>query len=361
MLQTPVVLIFFNRPALTARVFAAIRQMRPRQLFLIADGPRATHPEDSARCALARQVVAEIDWPCCVARDYSEINLGCGQRVVSGLNWVFSKVERAIILEDDILPDPSFFLLCQDLLHRYSEDERVGYISGYNNLGVWARTQASYFACRHGSIWGWATWRRAWQRYDFTLTRFREWDVATILARHMPDPEHAARQLWFFQQYCGVAIDVWDMQWTFSSLLHGSICLMPNRNLVRNLGFGAEATHTTDPLDIFNDLPSFALATPFVHPEPTHLNTPDDQFVRWALWIALMNGYKDIRTLRLWQQLLDKSPGLTVPGMHPGLIHSLAPLRHPAEALQVLTHCQPHFGNNQRLQWLIREFSALLA
>lgn len=361
MLQTPVVLILFNRPALTAQVFARIRQLQPRQLFLIADGPRPTHFDDQTRCALARQVVAEIDWPCCVQRDYSETNLGCGRRVVSGLDWVFAQVDRAIILEDDILPDASFFHFCEELLACYRADERIAYISGFNRLGAWTQSQASYFACRHGNISGWATWQRAWQHYDFTLARFRNLDIAAILARHLPDPEHAARQLWFFNEYGGRAIDAWDMHWTLICMLLGAFCLMPSHNLVRNLGFHADATHTIDPLDMFSDLPSFALARPLVHPAPAQLSMPDGQFDRWAFFLALMNGYKDTRTLRLWQRLLDKAPGLTLPGLDPGLIHALAPLRHPAEALQILTHCQPYFGANQRLQRLIREFSALVA
>lgn len=359
-LATPVVLVLFNRPALTAQVFAVIRQLRPCQLFLIADGPRPTHPDDVARCAATRQVVAQIDWPCSVQRNYSETNLGCGQRVASGLDWVFSQVDAAIILEDDILPDASFFPFCHDLLTRYRDDERVAYISGYNSLGHWNAAQTSYFACRHGSIWGWATWKRAWQHYDFTLARFRSWEIEAILAHHMPDPEHAAHQAWIFHHYDGVTIDTWDIQWTLACLLSGGLCLMPSRNLVKNLGFHTEATHTVDPFDMRSDLANFTLSMPLVHPDPAQIGAPDDQFDRWVFLLTLMNSYKDARTLRLWQRLLDKSPTLVLPGHNAGLAYVLTPLRHPAEARQILTYWQKFLGDNQRLQQMIHAFSDMV-
>lgn len=359
MVQMPIVLFLFNRPALTAQVFAVIRQVRPAQLFLIADGPRLTHPRDPDLCAAARQVVATIDWPCTVHRLYSATNLGCGQRIASGLDWVFAQVEAAIILEDDILPDPSFFPFCQELLTRYHADARIAYISGYNALGGWAGQGASYFTCRHGSIWGWATWRRAWQHYDFTLDRFRTWDVAAILARHLADPEHAAHQAWLFAHYRGVAIDTWDIQWTLSCLLTGGLCLMPSHNLVKNLGFQTEATHTIDPGDMRTALARATLPLPLVHPTAVQLAQPDAQFDRWVFLLTLMTTYKDAQTLRLWQRLLDKTPTLTLPGLNAGITHILTPLRHPAEACAILSYWQRYSGGNARLQRLLATFQAM--
>lgn len=359
MFQTPIVLILFNRPELTAQVFAAIRQLRPERLFLIADGPRHTHPHDGVRCTDARQIVAQVDWPCSVQHNYSAQNLGCGHRVASGLDWVFSQVDAAIILEDDTLPDPSFFPFCEELLTRYSGDERVAYISGHNSFGRWEKATASYFACRHGSIWGWATWRRAWQQYDFTLARFRTWEIQSILARHMPDPEHAAHQEWLFHHFTGKVIDTWDIQWTLSCLLHGTLCLMPSHNLVRNLGFHGDATHTVDNCDMRSALPSYPLTMPLVHPQPAERNAPDDQFDRWVFLLTLMNSYKDARTLRLWQRLLDRSPGLLLPGLNDGITHMLNPLRHPTEAQQILGYWQRHLGENERLEALLAAFSAM--
>ncbi len=356
---TPIVLMLFNRPALTAQVFAVIRQLQPRQLFLIADGPRATHPEDQARCAAARQIVAQIDWPCTVQQNYSACNLGCGRRVASGLDWVFAQVEAAIILEDDTLPDASFFAFCETLLTRYATDERIAYISGHNSLGQWTQTPDSYFACRHGSIWGWATWRRAWQAYDFTLARFQGWAVTPLLARNLPDPEHAAHQTWLFQHHAGSTLDTWDIQWTLTCLLTGGLCLMPSHNLVSNLGFHGEATHTVDQADMRGELPRFTLPLPLRHPDPAQFPMPDDQFDRWVFLLTFMCGYKDARTLRLWQRLLDRSPNLTLPGLNAGITHVLTPLRHPAEAHCILTYWQQMLGPNERLAQLLQAFNQM--
>ncbi|MCX6043478.1 MAG: hypothetical protein NT075_00080, partial [Chloroflexi bacterium] len=237
---------------------------------------------------------------------------------------------------------------------------RIAYISGYNSLGQWDQAQTSYFACRRGSIWGWATWKRAWQHVDFTLARFRSWEIEAILANHLPDPEHVAYQAWSFHHYSGMVIDAWGIQWALACLLSGGLCLMPSHNLVRNLGFHVAATHTIDPFDMRSDLPGSTIALPLVHPDPAQLSAPDDQFDRWVFLLTLMNSYKDARTLRLWQQLLDKSPTLELPGLNAGFAHVLTPLRHPVEALEVLIYWQKTLGANERLQQLIQAFRAMV-
>ena len=174
----PVVLIVFNRPDLTEQVFAAVRQARPRQLLVVADGPRDTHPADVDLCAATRAAVAEVDWPCDVLRRYSERNLGCGPAVSGGIGWALDQVGEALILEDDCLPDHSLFAFCAELLDRYRSDDRVMQIAGHN----WAAPSDGYLGYSYAfnafsPIWGWATWRRAWEKYDFhmrTWPQFRE-------------------------------------------------------------------------------------------------------------------------------------------------------------------------------------------
>ncbi|MCX5762039.1 MAG: glycosyltransferase family A protein, partial [Gemmatimonadetes bacterium] len=134
-LRAPVVLFAFNRPELTARVFATIRAARPSRLFLVCDGPRADRPGEADRCAAVRQILSEVDWPCEVERNYSDENMGCGLRVSSGIEWVFARTEEAIFLEDDVLPEATFFRYCDELLERYRTDDRVMMICGYNLLG----------------------------------------------------------------------------------------------------------------------------------------------------------------------------------------------------------------------------------
>src|SRR6185436_19386626 len=171
--SVPVALIIFNRPDLTARVFEAIRQAQPRQLFVIADGPR--NPDDERLCNEARQVVAHVDWKCDVRTDFSQTNLGCGRRPASGIDWVFSQVAEAIILEDDCIPAPSFFHFCERLLEHYRNDTRVMHISGNNYLPADKRSSEreaqsrSYYFSKYTFSCGWATWRRAWKHYDSAL------------------------------------------------------------------------------------------------------------------------------------------------------------------------------------------------
>src|SRR5712691_1210425 len=170
-LRTPVVLIVFNRPEITAQSFAAIRAARPTQLFIIADGPRPNVSGDEEKCAATRAVVEKVDWPCQILRKFAESNLGLRRNVSEGLDWVFRQTEEAIILEDDCLPDPTFFPFCDAMLERYRDDGRIGMISGTNPSAHLAPPDGeSYFFSRYYYIWGWATWRRAWQLYDREMT-----------------------------------------------------------------------------------------------------------------------------------------------------------------------------------------------
>ncbi|NEP76999.1 MAG: glycosyltransferase family 2 protein, partial [Okeania sp. SIO3B3] len=165
-LTIPVVLIIFNRPDTTAKVFEVIRQVKPPQLFVIADAPRLDKSGEVERCIAARKIIDRVDWQCEVLTNYSEINLGCRERVYSGLNWVFSLVESAIILEDDCVPHLTFFRFCQELLERYRDNNQVMAISGDNFQFGNNTTEHSYYFSRYPHCWGWATWRRAWKNYD---------------------------------------------------------------------------------------------------------------------------------------------------------------------------------------------------
>jgi hypothetical protein len=263
--DVPVALLLFNRPDTTAQVFAAIRAIRPHRLFLIADGPRAGHAHDEERCAMARATVAQVDWPCEVHRDYAEANLGLKRRVESGLSWLFAQVESAIILEDDCVPDPSFFQFCAEMLARYREHEEVMGVAGTNfTLGRYGCVHSYYFS-RYALIWGWATWRRAWQRYDARMAawpqlREQEWLVSRL-------DSLAAARYWsaqFEQNYRSP--HSWAYAWLLSCWLHDGLTVVPAQNLVRNVGFGKEATHTRDAESRFARLEAASLPFPLVHP-----------------------------------------------------------------------------------------------
>lgn len=255
-LTTPVALLVFNRPEETSRVFAAIREARPEQLLVIADGPRSNRTGESALCTEVRRIVGHVDWPCQVLSNYSDANLGCKVRVSSGLNWVFSQVEEAIILEDDCLPDPTFFRFCQELLTTYCHDERIMMVSGSNLLGEWKSAFQSYHFSNNGGIWGWATWRRAWQHYDVDMTLW--WDLASRLkvSDALGGGElYRTRALDFDRAASGI-VDTWDYQWNFAQLLQSGLAVVSAVNLISNIGFNADATHTVNTRTLLAELPT---------------------------------------------------------------------------------------------------------
>jgi len=284
--KTPVVLFLFNRPECTRQVFAVIRQLRPRQLFVVADGPRPTHSDDPLLCQQARAIVSAPDWPCEVLTNFASTNLGCGRRIVSGLDWVFEQVEEAILLEDDCLPDLSFIAFCEELLNDYREDPRVMHIGGHNRLIAWLPDSSSYHATsQYGSPWGWATWRRAWQCFRRDAHNWRRLAEELTTTQLGWSQETQADFLIPFQTFTREKlVDEWGIIWTLSKMLKGGLSLFPARNLISNVGFGPQATHTvlSDAL-LFQNTPRFSLDFPLKH--PSHLQ-PDShyewQHLRWT-------------------------------------------------------------------------------
>ncbi|MCA2504064.1 MAG: glycosyltransferase family 2 protein [Microcystis sp. M54BS1] len=243
-LTTPVAFLIFNRPDTTARVFEAIRQAKPPKLLVVADGPRADRADDIEKCKAARAIIEGVDWDCEVLTNYSDVNLGCKNRVSSGLDWVFHTVEEAIILEDDCLPHPSFFRFCQELLDYYRDDKRIMAISGDNFQLGRNRTEYSYYFSRYSHIWGWATWRRAWQYYDVKMKLWQEIRDGNWLESILGKTQAVKYWTKIFQTYYDGKIDTWDYPWNFACWIQNGLTILPNVNLVSNIGFGEDATHT---------------------------------------------------------------------------------------------------------------------
>lgn len=239
MLETPVAFLIFNRPDLTARVFEAIAARKPSRLLVVADGPR--NESKAKLCAQARAVVERVDWDCQVEKNFSEVNLGCGARVSSGLDWVFERAEAAIILEDDCLPSPSFFAFCAEMLERYRDDERVMHVSG-DNFAPLSDGSADYGFSRYVHVWGWATWRRAWRHYD---AKAACWPAVreAVLASCADATEKSYWDAAFGGVFRG-EINTWDFQWALACWVQSGLAIVPRVNLVTNLGFRADATHT---------------------------------------------------------------------------------------------------------------------
>lgn len=292
-LSTPVAFIIFNRLDTTERVFAEIARARPPKLLVVGDGPRTNRAGEAEKVAACRAIIDRVDWPCEVLTNFSETNLGCKVRVSSGLDWVFDQVPEAIILEDDCLPHPTFFRFCQELLERYRDDDRIGMISGDNFQFGYAINDDSYYFSNLNHIWGWASWRSRWQiDYDVNVNnwpkirdekRFKDWFGSKS------EQDNFAK---IMENVYQGKVDTWDYQWQFASCIQGRIAVMPNMNLISNIGFGVEATHTTGQSVLANIL-STSVIFPLKHPTMVFASRVlDSRFRQFALKKSLIGRVK---------------------------------------------------------------------
>lgn len=276
-LDTPVVVIIFNRPEKTKELLSVIARVKPKKLLIIADGPRSFSTTDTELCQQARNITNQVNWNCEILRNYSDINLGCRDRIFTGLSWVFENVSEAIILEDDCIPEHEFFRYCSELLEKYRNNERIGMISGDNFQNGIKRGSSDYYFSKYCHIWGWATWARAWKYYDVHINKWPQlkssnWlDSIGIKARE--------RIYWerMFDRVYNKSLDTWDYQWNLACWLNNMISIMPNVNLVRNIGFDKQATHTKTP-NIYANMKSCALQFPLRHPSSIIVHEEADRF-----------------------------------------------------------------------------------
>lgn len=241
-LKTPVAFLIFNRPQLTERVFEEIARAKPQTLLVVADGPR--FPEEKVKCQEARSIAEKVDWNCEVLRNYSETNMGCKRCVSSGLDWVFSQVEEAIVLEDDCLPAPSFFHFCEVLLEKYRDDERIMMISGDNYQDGQKRGQYSYYFSKYPHIWGWASWRRSWRYYDVDMKTWPEYKRSGLLHQICESPYEEKRWIEGIEAVLRGELNTWDTQWAYACAFQNGLSIVPSSNLVSNIGYGPDATNT---------------------------------------------------------------------------------------------------------------------
>lgn len=245
MYTTPVLFIVFNRLDTAIQVLSAIRKVKPVHLYIAADGPRMNKEGESAKCQLVRKTIIEgIDWECDVKTLFRKTNLGCGQAVSSAIRWFFDQVEEGIILEDDLIPHPDFFPFCSELLEKYRYDQRISLISGDNFQNGIKRGEGSYYFSAYTHIWGWASWRRVWDNYEYDLGSL-DLDKLKIRINHA-FKMRSEREFWdeIVDSVKQKKVDTWDYQFALCNIYNGSLSVMPNVNLVRNIGFGHEATHT---------------------------------------------------------------------------------------------------------------------
>lgn len=245
MLDTPILFLIFNRPETTRRVFDRIREIQPKKLYVSADGPRAHKAGEAERCEQTRAIIRQVDWPCEVKTLFRTENLGCQQAIYQGISWFFEQEEMGIILEDDCLPDLSFFPFCEELLIRYKDDQRIGHIGGNIQITDVIPENRSYDFCSISHIWGWATWRRVWQNFDLNFP-FWEQDKADRASLFCNKWE----EIYFSSfipdtLYKRHGLNTWDSLYYFSLRLQHQLSVYPAVNLVENIGMGdPNATHT---------------------------------------------------------------------------------------------------------------------
>lgn len=243
--EVPILLCIFNRPELTARTFESIARLKPKSLLIAGDGPRQDCPDDFEQVHRTRKIVQSIDWDCNFQACFRNENLGCRKQMARAINWGFEQSERLIVLEDDCLPDPSFFSFCEDLLERYADHPEVMTIGGINHLNL--SGQADYRFSKFPFIWGWASWRRAWEKYDLEMKKWRSLEVQDeVLNRFTETSEERTYWSNIFDAQSRGQINTWDYSWTFASWLNRGLSIVPRKNLVTNIGFGECATHTLD-------------------------------------------------------------------------------------------------------------------
>jgi hypothetical protein len=272
--DVPILFLTYNRPELTRKVFTAIRKAQPKQLFIAADGPKPEKNGDGERCLEVRETWKKIDWDCEVKTLLRDANFGCRRAISWAITWFFDYVEEGIILEDDTLPHPSFFGYCEELLYRYRHTPDIWHIGGNNFQCDQKRGNGSYYFSTYPHVWGWASWRRVWKLYDLDIKRF------PILPSNYfaSQAEHNHWSLKLRTEYENKP-DMWSLAWAFAIWSNHGLSIIPNQNLVSNIGINVEATHAASD-SISGRLANLPVSKigPLVHPKKVYPDREADLF-----------------------------------------------------------------------------------
>ena len=252
--STPILFVIFNRPDTAQLVFNEIKKAKPRYLYVAADGPRNGNEKDTVLCKKSRAIIDQVDWDCEVKTLFQEKNLGCKMGVSSAISWFFQNVEAGIILEDDCVPHQSFFRFAEEMLEKYKNEEKIMMITGLNPISNY-QSSTSYFFSRYFFIWGWATWRRAWQKYDISMIEWPNTKPQEI-EQYYNDKYASKTMGQSFEDTHRGKIDTWDYQWVFAGLVNKGLNIVPAKNLISNVGltgvhFSGSATYNQN-LPVFD-------------------------------------------------------------------------------------------------------------
>ncbi len=268
MYNVPVLFVFFNRRDVALRSFERIRAMRPSRLYLAQDGARPD--KGSAEAELVEEIrqliLSKIDWDCQLHTLFRKQNVGCSLGVKTAVDWMFQTEERGIILEDDCVVQQSFWQYMEEMLDLYADDQRIGMVAGYNEIGS-SHSPYSYTFSRYKACWGWATWRRAWQNMDLDMKWRHSAEYMSVLRNMGSHIENI--KYWTYRLKCidQRFVSAWDWQWYFTLSSQNQLCIFPDVSLVSNIGFGADSTHTSAYFNEGNRESDSDLALPLRHPQ----------------------------------------------------------------------------------------------
>ena len=315
--DVPVLLIFFNRSDTFKKVFEAVRKARPSKLFLACDGPRPESPNDVLKIEECKMIATHIDWECEVFTNYSKENMGCGMRPQTAISWALSIVDRIVILEDDCVPDESFFPYMAELLEKYKDDERIGMISGLNHFKSWNCDKYSYCFTKTAAIWGWGTWARVWKDYDYSVSSLDSPYIQNLIKKQITfhRAKDAKVKLWLKTTHrvkSGENISYWDSQFGYLKIHKGYLSIVPKTNLICNIGVGASSTHANANFStcwkkgMLHFIPTEPIQTPLTHPDFIMCDTEYDDTVdrTWGFPHPVVRQFR--RALRLLKRLFQR-------------------------------------------------------
>tara|TARA_Y100001972_G_C7653143_1_gene328585 strand:+ start:1504 stop:2445 length:942 start_codon:yes stop_codon:yes gene_type:complete len=285
----PILILIFNRPDKTELLIKHLSAVKPRKLYIAADGPR-TNREQEITDKTRKIIDDHINWDCDVQRLYRSENLGLRVAVSSAIDWFFEKEQSGVILEDDCLPDPTFFRFCTELLEKYRDEDRIMHISALNSFPTQSDPNGYYFSI-YPKSWGWATWKRAWKRYDDSVEKYQiasksnKWKAMFQTALDMTFWKLIIEKM--STKNSKMRSTSWAYFWTLSVRYHDGLCINPNVNTIQNIGFDLDATNTSESGNFSNYMRNIEVESiqfPLIHPSHIQSHKEEDhKFLKYHL------------------------------------------------------------------------------
>ena len=285
--EIPVLLTIFNRPDKTRAVMENLRQIKPKWLYIAADGPRCDFPQDIEKCRLARLEATIVDWPCEIKTRFLDDNIGCDPSVSSAINWFFQNIEYGIIIEDDCIVHPHFFAFCGELFVRYSDDERIMQISSLSPYAARENPYDYHFSRMFRCSGGWGTWRRAWKHFSSDMRRYSDKEALAILKAYYPNHSKCLNEYRQFQKFKMGSLNYWDFQWNMACIAQNGLSIVPEGNMMVNIGFDEESTHTQHMHPIFENLQTQPLRFPLLHPPFVYADSQPESSLEKRIYSSL--------------------------------------------------------------------------